>query len=75
MLQVTERIASSDPVRENGIDITANAAADAVHGLLLLKSAQRRDYWRRLRAIVPRLRTTGASFRAQLNWMWARLEE
>jgi HEAT repeat protein len=75
MLQITEQIASSDPVRENGIDITADAAADAVHGLLLLKSAHQRDYWHRLRAIVPRLRTTGASFRAQLNWMWARLEE
>jgi hypothetical protein len=75
MLQVAEQIASADPLRENGIDVAANAAADALHGLLLLKAAQRREYWRRLRAIVPRLRTTGASFREQLNWMWARLGE
>jgi hypothetical protein len=73
MLDVTEEIARSEPIREHGLDITAGAAADAVHGMLLLRSARRREYWRRLRAIVPRLRTTGASFSYQLKWMWERL--
>lgn len=74
MLRVTGDLVACEPILDHGIDLAAEAAADAVHGLTLLQSAQEPDIRERLRELVSRLRPTGASFDDQVAWILERLE-